>query len=233
MPNAEKRKELTRQIIIRVKEVIEDLSDKEVMDRMEAAGEQTSLATIRRIRAVGSEDAGFNYNLTVRPFAKVFLELSQKPVIVEDLDTDADKDRAALENLLQLKNLEKEALKKEIAVLEEKMAEGKAESQKKIDHLKAQIERQDKLIDNQNKILDDRKSFMEERRDFIYRLEAEKKQLRKIIAALVFFLSLALILIITALIVDKMNPDMGFFWLDGISALYNGQLTGAAFGVGL
>lgn len=227
MPNAEKRKELTRQIIIRVKEVIEDLSDKEVMDRMEAAGEQTSLATIRRIRAVGSEDAGFNYNLTVRPFAKVFLELSQKPVIVEDLDSDAEKDRAALENILLLKNLEKESLKKEIALLEEKLAEAKAESEKKIGHLKTQIEKQDDLIDKLNKILDDRKAFMDERRDFIYRKD-------RVIAILGILLAISVIIIFAALLVDKMNPDMGFFWLDGIAAqIYNGQLTGAAYGVGL
>lgn len=225
MPNAEKRKELTRQIIIRVKEVIEDLSDKEVMDRMEAAGEQTSLATIRRIRAVGSEDAGFNYNLTVRPFAKVFLELSQKPVNVEELDSDTEKDRAALENLLQLKNLENESLKKEIAALEEKMAEGKAESEKKIGHLKMQIKRQDDLIDKLNKILDDRKAFMDERRDFIYRKD-------RTIALLGILLAISVIIIFAALIVDVKNPDMGFFWLDGIAAqMFDGQLT--AFGVDL
>lgn len=217
MPNSEKRKELTRQIIIRIKEVIKDMPDAEVLQRMLDAGEQTSIATIRRIRAVGSEDSGFNYNLTVKPFAKVFLELSQKPVIVEELDSDAEKDRAALENILLLKNLENESLKKEIALLEEKLAESKAESEKKIGHLKTQIEKQDDLIDKLNKILDDRKAFMDERRDFIYRKD-------RVIAILGILLAFSVTLIFAALVVDMMNPDKGFFWLDGISHIFNGGL---------
>lgn len=227
MPNSEKRKELTRQIIIRIKEVIKDMPDAEVLQRMLDAGEQTSISTIRRIKAEGSEDTGFNYELTIKPFAKVFLELSQTPVNVEDLNSDAEKDRAALENILLLKNLEKESLKKEIALLEEKLAEAKAESEKKISHLKTQIEKQDDLIDKLNKILDDRKAFMDERRDFIYRKD-------RVIAILGILLAISVIVIFSALIIDKMNPEMGFFWLDGIAAqIYNGQLTGAAYGVGL
>ena len=171
MPNAEKRKELTRQIIIRVKEVIEDLSDKEVMDRMEAAGEQTSLATIRRIRAVGSEDAGFNYNLTVRPFAKVFLELSDKPVEVETLSTDEEKDRAVLKNMIQLKNFQLESQETQIAALEAQIEEMKGGEQRKVAHLQGQIE-------GLNKILDDRKEFMKDYRERIVHLEKEKDELR-------------------------------------------------------
>ena len=171
MPNAEKRKELTRQIIIRVKEVIEDLSDKEVMDRMEAAGEQTSLATIRRIRAVGSEDAGFNYNLTVRPFAKVFLELSDKPVEVETLSTDEEKDRAVLKNMIQLKNFQLESQEAQIAALEAQIEEMKGGEQRKVAHLQGQIE-------GLNKILDDRKEFMKDYRERIVHLEKEKDELR-------------------------------------------------------
>ncbi len=111
---AEKKKELTKQIIIRVKEVIEDLSDKEVIERMEAAGEQTSIATIRRIRAQGSEDTGFNYDLTVKPFAKVFLDLSDKPVEVAASASKEEKDRAALDNLLQLKNVQIKTLEDQL-----------------------------------------------------------------------------------------------------------------------
>ena len=183
------------------------------------AGEQTSISTIRRIKAEGSEDTGFNYELTIKPFAKVFLELSQTPVNVEDLNSDVEKDRAALENIVLLKNLENESLKKEIASLEEKMAESKAESEKKIGHLKTQIETLNGVIDKLNKILDDRKGFMDERRDFIYRKD-------RTIALLGILLAISVIIIFAALIVDVMNPDMGFFWLDGIAAkLFNGHLS--------
>lgn len=227
MPNSEKRKELTRQIIIRIKEVIKDMPDAEVLQRMLDAGEQTSISTIRRLKAEGSEDTGFNYELTIKPFAKVFLELSQKPVNVEELDSDAEKDRAALENIVLLKNLENESLKKEIALLEEKLAESKAESEKKIYHLKTQIEKQDDLIDKLNKILDDRKAFMDERRDFIYRKD-------RVIAILGILLAFSVTLIFAALVIDVMNPDMGFFWLDDMAAkLFNGHLSTGVSSMGV
>lgn len=221
MPNNEKRKELTRQIIIRVKEVIEDMTDSEVVQRMEEAGEQTSLSTVRRIRAEGSEDAGFNYNLTVKPFAKVFLELSSKPVDVEAFDSEEGKDRAALVNMIQLKNLEIDSLRKDLNALETQLSEVKEAEQRKIAHLKGQIEKQDSIIENHIRILDDRKEFMGERRDFIFRLEAEKKTLRKTITILAVLLALCVLLIISALIVDVMNPDAGFFWVNDIVAKMN------------
>lgn len=113
MPS-EKRKELTKQIVIRLKEVIQDMTDAEVMQKMAEAGEQTSIATIRRIRAAGSEDSGFNYNLTVKPFARVFLELSSKPIDVESLTTEEEKDRATLDNIIQTKDLLIASLQKEL-----------------------------------------------------------------------------------------------------------------------
>lgn len=111
---SEKRRELTKQIVIRLKEVIQDMSDAEVLQKMAEAGEQTSIATIRRIRAAGSEDSGFNYNLTVKPFARVFLELSSKPIDVESLTTEEEKDRATLDNIIQTKDLLIASLQKEL-----------------------------------------------------------------------------------------------------------------------
>jgi hypothetical protein len=216
MPNSEKRKELTKQIIIRVKEVIEDLSDAEVVRRMEEAGEQTSLSTVRRVRAEGSEDASFNYSLTVRPFAKVFLGLSNAPVEVNETDSEEVKDRAALDNMIQLKNLEMEALKKEIEAGEKRFSEYKTETQLKIDHLKKQIEKQDKIIE-------DRKEFMAERRDFILRLEDEKKGLRRLCVILGLLLAVCVLVIISALIIDLINPNIGFFWLDDVARIFNGS----------
>ena len=150
----EKRKELTKQIVIRVKEVIQDMSDAEVLQKMAEAGEQTSIATVRRIRAAGSEDAGFNYNLTVKPFARVFLELSSKPIDVEALVTEEEKDRATLDNTIQMKNLEIDGLQSELAT-----------SRRSIDFLKGQVDIKDKQL--------------EDRKDFILRLEKEKNALRR------------------------------------------------------
>ena len=61
--------------------------------------------------------------------------------------------------------------------------------------------------------------LLEERRDFIYRKD-------RTITILSVLLGLCLAVIIGALLVDKANPDMGFFWLDGVSAFFNDSLHG-------
>lgn len=178
MPIQEKRKELIVQIVLRIKEVIADLSDEEVRKMMEDAGEQTSITTIRRIRtATGEQLSSFNYNLTIKPFARVFLGLSDKPVHVSPTESEQEKNRAAVDNINQLKNIENEMLRKEnetwqtlVDTLKAQLEENKASEQRKISHLQKQI-------DTQNLILGDRKGFMDERRDLILRMEQEKKDL--------------------------------------------------------
>lgn len=178
MPIQEKRKELIVQIVLRIQEVIADLTDEEVRKIMEDAGEQTSITTIRRIRtATGEQLSSFNYNLTIKPFARVFLGLSNKPVHVSPTESEQEKNRAAVDNINQLKNIENEMLRKEIETwqtlvdtLKAQLEENKASEQRKISHLQKQI-------DTQNLILEDRKSFMDERRDLILRMEQEKKEI--------------------------------------------------------
>ena len=220
MPQTEKRKELTKQIVIRVKEVIQDMTDAEVMQRMAEAGEQTSIATIRRIRASGSEDAGFNYNLTVKPFARVFLELSSKPVAVEALSSDEEKDRASLENIIQIKELQIESLETQLKAATTQLGEVKTDAQQKILHLQQQI----KAL---QAVLDDRKEFMDQRRDFIFRLEAEKAALRRTVAILAIVVAVLALVIFAALIIDRSNGDVGFFWLEQAAAQIFGSHAGA------
>lgn len=170
---AEKKKELTKQIIIRVKEVIEDLSDKEVIERMEAAGEQTSIATIRRIRAQGSEDTGFNYDLTVKPFAKVFLDLSDKPVEVAASASKEEKDRAALDNLLQLKNVQ-------IKTLEDQLDK----EQKITAYLKEQVNFRGGQIISKDDQIKSKDIQLAERAEYLRLKDAEIAELKKGIAEL-------------------------------------------------
>jgi len=178
MPQTEKRKELTRQIVIRIKEIIADLPDAEVIRRMTAGGEQTSLSTVRRIKAEGSEDTGFNYDLTIRPFARVFLGLGDSPVDVESLASEEAKDRATLENIISNKNLELDSLKKQYAMLEDTLTREREKTRLELDHLTGQIrgQRQQMLVKDDQ--LKDRDRYLGERRDFIHRLEAEKKELK-------------------------------------------------------
>lgn len=206
MPNSEKRKEYVRQIIIRVKQIIKDMPDAEVLQRMLDAGEQTSITTIRRFKADGSEDAGFNYNLTVKPFAKVFLGLGEKPVEVDAQDSEEEKDRAALHNLLELKNIEIQGLKEQL----EKEQKITAYLKEQVSFRGDQIIRQDEQLKAKDKQLD-------ERRDFLYRKD-------KTIVMLVIALVICIALIFSALVVDSINPELGFFWLDEMASYIHGAL---------
>lgn len=236
MPQTAKRKEAIRQIVIRIKEVIRDMPDAEVMRRMTAAGEQTSTSTIRRLKADGSEDTGFNYELTLRPYAKVFLELNDEPVDVAALDTDKDKDRATLDNIITIKNLQIEALESQCAALEDTLTREREKTRLELDHLTGQIrgQRQQMLVKDEQ--LKDRDRYLGERRDFILRLEAEKrelkaehaaevKRLRRTITTLALVVALLAAIIISALVIDKANSGIGFFWLEEAAAHIFGSAT--------
>ena len=202
MPNAEKRKELTKQTIIRVKEIIEaeDLTETEVHQRMIDAGEFISISTVHRFLDEGSEDGpGFNYNNTVKPFARVFLGLGQTPNDVSELTTDAEKDKAALDNIIQIKNLQIETLETQIE-----------DDDKKIEFLKNQIAFKESQITGKDTLL-------AERRDFIHRLESEKldlratlkeerKQHRQIVFILSLLLAIAVVLLFIAFGTDAIIP---------------------------
>lgn len=98
------------------------------------------------------------------------------------------------------------ALKAIILAKDEAIASEKA----KVAYLKEQSERKDKLLD--------------ERRDFIYRKD-------RVIALLAVLLAVCVLVIIAALVIDKTNPDMGFFWLDRVSSFLAGENIRSSVGL--
>lgn len=80
----------------------------------------------------------------------------------------------------------------------EEIAAVRQEQQKKIEFLREQIAFKEKQMESKDRLLD-------ERRDFIYRKD-------RIIAILSILLAISLLIIITALVIDSLNPDLGFFW---------------------
>lgn len=141
MSNTEQREIYVQQIIIRIKDKIKNMPDALVKQTMEEAGEQTSISTVRRIKAEGSEYSGsFNYNLTLKPYARVFLGLSDTPVDISTLSTEAEKDFATLDNLIQLKNDEIKRLEKELEREIDK-------HDRDVKHLIKESERKDTLLD--------------------------------------------------------------------------------------
>lgn len=94
--------------------------------------------------------------------------------------------------------------------LTESLARVEADAQRKVAFLTKQIEEKDRQIASKDERL-------AERRDFIYRKD-------RIIGILSVLLALCLVVIIGALFIDATNPEVGFLWLDKLSAAVNGRL---------
>lgn len=204
------RQDKTRQVILRLKAVKEErgLSLQKILDITLAAGGNVSMSTVRKIFSEGSEDMNFRYEDTVQPVAMALLETNEPTREVTGV---VESEAEALRALVQLKNSIIREQQETLDSVRAREAEIKAESQRKIEHLRAQIA-------EQRKILDERKEFMGERRDFIHRLEAEKASLRRTVTLLAVVVALLALVIFAALIVDRANSGIGFFWLEEAAA---------------
>lgn len=90
------------------------------------------------------------------------------------------------------------------------VAAAHSEDRAKIDYLLKQIE----FKEEQMKVKDQQ---LQERYDFLKRKD-------RVIRILSVLLAIALLLIFAALVVDRLNSDMGFFWIDRMSAVLHGEL---------
>lgn len=89
-------------------------------------------------------------------------------------------------------------LREQIALLKEEKQNALADSRAKIDFLKERLEKRDRQIEDQNELLKERMSLIK-KRDWI-------------IIVLVIALLLLLGIIIVALLIDRSDPTIGFFW---------------------
>lgn len=96
------------------------------------------------------------------------------------------------------------------------IAEIREYEQGRIEYLKEQVRFKEEQMRAKDKLLD-------ERRDFIKRKD-------RWIAILAVSLAVALLLIIAALVLDGLNPDMGFFWLDKLQTAFGGIAHNGAAG---
>lgn len=230
MPQKERIEELTRQAVISLNKIWDDggWTNSAIIQELEKNGESASMSTIQRLRAPKAETKGYNYNLTIKPILRVFAEISDTPVKVSEADTPEAVHIATLNNTLLMREADIALLNTKLAAAEEKnaslekqMEEQSAAEQRKIAHLQNQLK-------TQEAVLKDRKEFMQERRDFIFRLEAEKKQLRRTITFLSVLVAVLALIIFAALIIDRANSDIGFFWVDGImSKIFPGSGVGS------
>ena len=143
----------TRDLIIQLKEVREEkgLSYNDILSLMEKNGDYLSKSTISRVFSDGSEDLSFRYEETIRPLAKVLLD-------IENIEDDDTLDTRAMKSLLKYKIERIEELEKQVEKLEndivkmklsnhEKMEAEREVYNRRVDFLKNQIELKDKRMD--------------------------------------------------------------------------------------
>lgn len=102
---------------------------------------------------------------------------------------------------------------------------GVDELQKRIKQLEIEISYKDKEIAEQHatnqslqKLIENTNARMTKDKDF---LREQIRSRNKAVAVLSACLGICLLVIIGALVIDKLNPDMGFFWLDGLASILN------------
>lgn len=143
----------TKEIILKLKEVRDEkkLSFQNIIDLMENNGDYISKSTLSRLFSEGSEELKFSYDDTIRPVAKVLLD-------IETIDADDELDVQAMKSLLKYKMERITELEKQVSKLEkeldreqikyhEKLEKEREKSRKSIDFLKDQISLKDKRMD--------------------------------------------------------------------------------------
>lgn len=127
-----------REIILQLKTIKEDrdLTNQDILEMVEASGGVTSISTIRRVFAEGSENQSFSYRNTIQPISHALLAISEAEKVS---DVDENVLQAQLDALKQVAEL-KDVL---IADLQREL---EAE-RRKVEHLAKEVERQGKMLD--------------------------------------------------------------------------------------
>lgn len=143
---------MKRETVLRLRKVKKDhdLTISKIMDMLEKEGCFISEATVKRLFSDNSDPLSFKYRDTISPLADVLLEIYD--------DKSGLEDATALKSLIHEKN-------KMIDILVYKNEEQKADYERRINHLKKQVDRlegnldfRERMIDNKdntiNKLLD-------------------------------------------------------------------------------
>lgn len=157
-----------------------------IVDETEKNGEAVSLATVKRVFSDNSENE-FRWATTIKPIAAVVLGLGKEEGFNPADGKSYYDEIVALRDIIALKN------------------DMLQDAQKKVDHLKAEVEymraqmqAKDEQIKNCSVLIATRGQFMK-----------NKDRTITILSVLLF---ICVVIIIWALAIDAMNPDVGFFW---------------------
>ena len=160
------------------------LSNQDIFDLLRAKKYGTSLSSVKRFFAEGSEDVAFSYEDTIKPLVEVLL-VEVTPVPVEELDSLAD----AQQYIDQIEGLQATVLLKHTLI--EELTNTNASLQSTVDTQAITIQQQAETIEN---------------------LKKTKRNHRILIFFLVAaFVILALLAITYLIIHDIPNPHYGVF----------------------
>lgn len=135
-----------KEIILKLKNVRTEkaYTFQDIMDMMEQNGDYLSKSTLSRVFADGSEDKTFKYEETIRPIAKVLLD-------IETIEEDDTADIQAMKSILKYKiariNELETLLAKEQIKYHEKIEKEREQFRRSLDFLKHQIDLKDKRMD--------------------------------------------------------------------------------------
>jgi hypothetical protein len=140
---------LKRQTIERLKRVKkeQELSYSNIMDMLSNKGYYLSEPTLKKIFSENSDTYNFKYRDTIAPLADVLLDLYGDATNVDSSEE--------VKHLIREKN-------KMIEILLYKNEEQKADYERRINHLKKQVERLESNLDFREKMIDRKDSVIEE-----------------------------------------------------------------------
>lgn len=152
----------TAAIIIKMKQIKKelDLSNQDIVDMIQEAGYYVSLSSIKRIFAEGSENQGFRYRDTIQPVSRVMLGIKPQATIeaaAEENQLVVHSQLEALRSVSLLKDdminelqYENESIRKQLdkaqTDLTTQVETIRTESKAKVDYLKEDIKRKNKII---------------------------------------------------------------------------------------
>jgi uncharacterized protein YecA (UPF0149 family) len=218
--NGMERTAKMRDVILRLKQVREErgYSLQKVLEVVLESGGNVSMTTVRRVFADGSEDQNFRYEDTIQPIASALLEVETPGV--EVVETAEQAELQALRSLVRYKNVHISELEAAISNIDEKIQAVRDEQQRKVDFLRFELQGRNEQLKAKDQQIHDYGKLLDERRDFIYQKDAAIRGRNWIILVLCILLAACLTFIIGVLIVDMSNPNIGFFWLDDMKAVF-------------
>ena len=187
MKKARKVPELVTQL--KAVKIERNLSNQDIVDLLHAKGYGTSISSVKRFFADGSEDVAFSYEDTIKPLVEVLL-VDATPVPVEELDSLAD----AQQYIDQIEGLQATVLLKHALI--EELTSTNASLQSTVETQAATIQQQEATIKQQAKDIENLKKAKKNHRILIFFLVAA-------------FVILALLAITYLIIHDAPNPHYG------------------------